>query len=57
MDNLMAAMSALGEKISLLEMDLTVKQIVIERKDGEIAELKKRISELEGEKNENISSL
>ena len=57
MDNLMAAMSALGEKISLLEMDLTVKQIVIERKDGEIAELKKRISELEGGKNENISSL
>lgn len=50
MDNLMAAMSALGEKISLLEMDLTVKQIVIERKDGEIAELKKRISELEGGK-------
>ena len=57
MDNLMAAMSALGEKISLLEMDLTVKKIVIERKDCEIAELKKRISELEGEKNENISSL
>ena len=51
MDNLMAGMSALGEKISLLEMDLTVKQIVIERKDGEIAELKKRISELEGGKN------
>ena len=57
MDNLMAAMSALGEKISLLEMDLTVKQIVIERKDGEIAELKKRISELEGGNNENINSL
>ena len=57
MDNLMAVMSALGEKISLLEMDLTVKQIVIERKDCEIAELKKRISELEGGKNENISSL
>jgi len=51
MDNFLAAISALGEKIALLETDNEVKKICLEVKGEEIKRLKERISELEGEKN------